>query len=196
MSFDIQTFSRSANTGIIKLPIGLTASSTGELVSEWLDGALSKTFQDFSLWHGLSNFPQFIECQFLVLQTGAVFNIYNGEEITVTDQNGWTAEFKFSPLTVIHWVFVDGSIRDANGNVPAPGEAEPTPGISIMPPSTGEPAAGITITYPNGPSIYVIPFLFSSNNLPNGVITVQPLDNDAPGLVSCVNLQTCPPVPD
>ena len=109
-------------TGRIGLPPSYTVNATPELISQWLSSVEIPEVpgtQVVSVWHGLTNFPQFIRWTFVNTQTGDTFTLWNSDTVTVTDSNGWTAKFQWEPLSSIQWVFVPDSIRDENGNAPS-----------------------------------------------------------------------------
>lgn len=181
---DAFTLRRSAKTGSILLPDTYSVNDVAETISEWLSSAagvplLSSTV---SIWHGITNFPQAVEGTFVVTATGQTFQLWNGDTITVTDSNGWTAQFQWSPLSTIHWQLVPNSIRNAQGQPPS--GSEPT----SAPKSSQLPGAAVSVTLPNGITVAVIPTDVTTT--PDGTITVEPIA-EPPNLSACSDFTIC-----
>lgn len=135
------------------------------------------------LWHMITGAPTVLEGTFENTQTGQEFQAWNTDTIIATDQNGWTAEFQYTPGAPYNWILVANSIRDAQGNpvdttnsyAPVPGGvAEPIGPINIMLPST----------WGNVP-VYVTPLY----GAPIPQITVGPLTPN-PAWLQCAALNT------
>jgi hypothetical protein len=187
ITYDDRIIARSAETGIIRTPTGIPVTETPETISAWLSSAAGVPQvgpSEIDLWHGLTNFPQAVEGKFIVSATGQQFTLWNSDTITVTDQNGWTAKFQWTPLSNIQWKLVPGSIRDQNGNPPTANEQEPNPGTPLAPAQYALVAAGLTISYPGGPTVFIFPFFY-----PTAIVTVQQLYNDIPPAQLCVDLE-------
>jgi hypothetical protein len=169
ITYDGLRFARSAKTQKIPLPTSLPVTETPEIISSYLSGSSGVPevpgSQTINPWHAITNYPQLISARFYNVASGTYFTLWNGDTITVTDANGWTAKFAWTPLSTVQWALVPNSIRDQNGNVPAQGTS-PAQNID---PAKLQPAAQLTITLPYDVEIYVVP---ATNILPQGVITV------------------------
>jgi hypothetical protein len=160
---------RSAKTLPIKLPPSIPITETPEIISAWLSSAAGIPqvgATSLGYWHALTNFPQLIKGTFINTATGETFTVWNGDVITVTDSNGNTAQFQYTPLGSVQWTLVPGSTR-ING--------QPVGGT---PPTGGLPGAAVSVTYPNGPTVTITPF---NDTLPRGTVTVgDPIDQGGP----------------
>jgi hypothetical protein len=126
-----------------------------------------------TVWHmllGLVGIPQVTYADFRNLQTGQVFRVYAGDTITVTDNDGYSAQVQWNPMVGNGWVYVPGSLHDPKGN-PVPNSADnlppapiPTPGGSSQPP--------LIVSVPGGQTIVIVPWY--NNPTPGGTVTVGP----------------------
>jgi hypothetical protein len=180
ISGDALLLARSAKTLAIKLPPGYSLSGSEDVeLSRWLSSAAGVPISGIpqrSFWHALFNFPSFLEGTFTNIATGQKFSLWNGDVITVTDSNGWTAQFQWQPLSTVQWALVPNSIRDAKGN--PPGIAHP-----IAPPTAALPGATVTIPLPDGPTVIITPYDpgYPPGNLLGGIITVgDPINDPVP----------------
>lgn len=180
-----------AETGPIKLPptLPLIGGDEIDLTEQYLTSIgmpLVGTIT-YSLWHGILtlNFPAVAQGTFLNITTGKTVTVWSGDVITVTDTNGYTAQFQFNPGAPYFWVFVPNSIRDPKGN-PIPGSAgTPTTGGVI------QPIGPINVGLPGQAPIYISPWL--DNPTPGGTVTVgDPIVMPAP-VLQCTNPGICTP---
>jgi hypothetical protein len=187
---DALLLGRSAKTGEIDLPSSLSLiTDTQEIISSYLssaDGVPQSGASQISLWHGITNFPQAVQGTFTNIQTGETFTLWNGDTITVTDSNGNTAKFKWTPLSSVQWALVPNSVRDKNGNPPG---KTPTPAL---------PAGGsLTVTLPAGQGTTIVtPYQAPPGDpaLPRGTVTVDP-DPFGTATVGCINGGACSALP-
>jgi hypothetical protein len=191
ISNDALLLDRSAKTGTITLPSDLSLTgTTQEIISAYLssaDGVPQSGASTISLWHGITNFPQAVQGTFTNIQTGETFTLWNGDTITVTDSNGNTAKFMWTPLSSVQWALVPNSVRDKNGN-PIGGN-----------PMAAVPAGGqVTVTMPNGQTTIVTPYQAPDGDppLPKGTVTVEPFDQGGIVLVGCFNGGACSDLPN
>lgn len=192
VSADNLLLARSAKVASIHLPSTLVVTSTPELISQWLSSSagipeVPGSQVPASPWHALLDYPQVVEATFIDTTTGQTFNLWNGDVITVTDANGWTAKFQWTPLSSIQWTFVVGSVRDANGNpVPNAAANQPAPG------GVGQSTGPIDVSLPpdwNPNNFWIMPVF--DNPTPGGTVTVGPISSLNPdGYIACPNL-TC-----
>jgi hypothetical protein len=137
-----------------------------------------------SLWHALTNFPQLLQGNFVNVQTGETFTLWNGDTITVTDSDGNTAKFQWTPLSTVQWTLVPNSVRNAAGN---------PPGVT---PTTATPSApSVIVTLPNGTQTTITPYQAPpADPLPPGTVTLDPNPFGTPD-VGCANPDKgCPAV--
>jgi hypothetical protein len=181
ISSDALLLARSAKTGEIALPPGYTVNDTQEEISSWLSSAGGVPIggaPSASLWHGLTNYPQLLQGTFTITATGQQFTLWNGDVITVTDSNGWSAQFQWTPLSSVQWTLVPNSIRNAQGKPPGAPNLAPT--------STQEPGAAQTIALPGGQIITIIPTTVPPNqNVPRGTVILEPDPQLPAPTVSC-----------
>ncbi|HWG71756.1 MAG TPA: hypothetical protein VN692_20260 [Steroidobacteraceae bacterium] len=169
ISSDNRLLSRSAKQGKITLPVGIPVTDTPEQISAWLSSAQGIPIAGspaLGIWHGLANFPQFLEGTFINTETGQIFKLWNGDTITVTDSNGYTVQLQWQPLSTVQWAVVPGSIRDASGK-PLAGNN------SVYTPKSGgyaEPVGSITVSYSGGPTIWLMPWY--DNPTPGGMVII------------------------
>jgi hypothetical protein len=180
---------RSAKVGTVTLPPGYSVTgTTQEIISAYLssaDGVPQSGASTLSPWHALTNYPQLVQGQFTNIQTGETFTLWNGDTITVTDSNGNTAKFMWTPLSSVQWALVPNSLRDKNGN--------PIGGT----PKTAVPAGGsVTVTLPNGQTTVVTPYQAPDGDppLPKGTVTVEPEAGIV--IVGCYNGGACSDIPN
>jgi hypothetical protein len=166
---DALLIARSAKTGPITLPTDITLTGDPqETISAYLSSAAGVPQNGtsvISLWHGITNFPQAIQGTFVNTETGETFTLWNGDTIIVTDSNGDTAKFQWTPLSSIQWTLVPGSIRDKNGN-------------PIGQTSTPASAAGpsVAVTLPDQQTSVITPYQAQIGDppLPKGTVTLDP----------------------
>ena len=154
---------------------GAGGSSIPELWEQYLsDDVLTEVpgSQEFSLWHMITGAPTVERDTFINNETGKSFDAWNTDTVVVTDSNGWTAKFQFTPGAPYNWMYVPNSIRDQNGNPPAgtTGANVPSPG------GTPQPVGWLNFSLPT--TWGNMPFdieLWFDNSTPGGTITVEPL---------------------
>jgi hypothetical protein len=167
-----------AESGRIVLPTnlplnGANGNSTPELQGEYLNSVLIESgMPEENLWHGIFDYPEILEGKFTNTQTGQQFSIWDGDTVTVTDQNGWTAKFEWNPEADPQWQYVANSTRDQNGN--------PVNVVGANPPSSGgtaQPVGSLDVSLPaswGALSVFVVP-MYSNDNVATGTITVGEL---------------------
>lgn len=175
-------FARSAaDAGHITMPSNLPFNGAGgnsfpDLWGEYLAGQLVLVGQEENLWHGILNYPQVLQGTFVNEQTGQKFEIWSGDTITVTDQNGWTAKFQWNPGADPQWQYVPNSMRDQKGN--------PVNTTGSNPPTNGggrQPGGPYYVTLPpgwNSPGFYITLIYDDPIGPPKGTITVGPIGPD------------------
>jgi hypothetical protein len=94
-AFDARMFARGAMPPI-KIPVGHNPDAI-EFAIEDIQAVLPTTSlpPGYTLWHGLTNFPQVVYYTVVNAQTGQTFQVYVGDTITVQYADGWTEKFKF-----------------------------------------------------------------------------------------------------
>lgn len=192
---DALLISRSAKTGPITLPSDFSLTgSTDEEMSAYLSSAAGipqNGTSTISLWHGITNFPQVLQGTFVNVQTGEAFTLWNGDTITVTDSNGNTAKFQWTPLSTIQWRLVPNSVRNAAGNPPG-----------ATPMAAGADGSSVTVTLPNGNTTIITPFQAPDGDppLPKGTVILEPDPFGTGGtaivIVGCENSGPCADIPN
>jgi len=117
IAFDARIMARALSVKPVTMPSTVNIGDDVG-VNESLAQMLIPTGQtSFNAWHGITNFPQFQSFTYMDARTGKTTSIYIGDTITVTDINGNTAKFKLvNPASTMPWQYVDGSLKDKNGN--------------------------------------------------------------------------------
>ena len=180
-----------ADAGKVALPpnlplVGGGGSSFDSLWNQWVSnvGLHQDTFGQSEFWHGvLDMLEPMATATYTVEATGVEFQVWAGDTITVTDSNGYTAKFQFTPGAPTNWTYVPNSIRDPKGNsVPNTGSNLPVPG------GISQPGGSIDVSLPGGgfDNFWILPWY--DNTTPGGVVTVGALQPD--GYIECPTL-TC-----
>lgn len=188
---------RAATGGNVTLPtgVGLTTSDAIEIPESYVAGVLVLTSTGSNWWHGLTSLftgmPQVTYGVFVNTQTGQSFTIYAGDTITVTDQDGYSAQFTWNPAGPSpHWIYVNGSLRK-NGQ-PVPNANNVPPGPTPSPGGNAQPGGALNVALPGGIVITVYPMM--NNPTPGGNVTVEPNPPGAPPPTpnaQCVAAHTC-----
>jgi hypothetical protein len=165
-----------ADAGHVAMPSNLPfndANATAEVFEAEVSSVLLPIVPgstEYSLWHMITGAPAVEEDSFTNTETGEKFDAWNTDTVEITDSNGWTAKFQFTPGAPYNWMLVPNSVRDKSGNPVNTIGSAPVPG------GTAEPVGALDVSLPSSwgtAEIYITPWY--DDSLPDGQITVGPI---------------------
>lgn len=170
-AFDNEVHGRAADIPPLHIP---TAYPPGSVTADVIGYAQTQLYAvggpQVDFWHGLTNIGQFVYVSIFDAQTGQTYKLYVGDSVTFVYSNGYTEKFEYlGPTLSIMWQEQTNTLRDANGNVP--GKSPPA--------GSANSNAGASIDWSyydtggDSTTIYIYPFQPSTEDVPQGTITID-----------------------